>query len=64
MHSQDLMSGKVRKDLYLQKETLMMKINKQKMHMTFVRGEYGSEDRKSANREKHSWKKSHYQITQ
>lgn len=54
MHRQDLMSGKVRKELYLQKEILMMKINKQKMRMTFVRDEYGSEDRKSANREKHS----------
>jgi hypothetical protein len=54
MHRQDLMSGKVRKELYLRKETLMMKINKQKMHMTFVRGEYGSEDKKNANKEKHN----------
>lgn len=54
MRSQDLMSGRVRKELYLQRGTLMMKINKQKMHMTFVRDEYGSEDRKSVNREKHS----------
>jgi hypothetical protein len=61
---QHLMNGKVRKERSLQKEILMIKISKRKMHTIFARKDCGREDKKNVNREIYSSKNNLCQITQ
>ena len=56
IQKENLILGKERKEHFLVKETLMMKISRQRMHTIFVKKDCGREVRKKENNTSKRWK--------